>query len=609
MAILQSGMMSIESQSRAPIYGILLLARGGPAARKIVDPDHFTTRCFSRCYDSELCFYDKHNDPMSSRLLNPERYELGTRNSSDSQEAFDLDDADFESQGLTSASYAHKQPKSLLQWLLFQTRPFFKRHRFRYRSTKHTAGRRFSLPRPSTRRICSTLSALLGIVFALLLATAIFRPSYTSPPAHYGALRQRSLQSALHGRANPHNEKVFIAASIYDKGGDLVDGSWGAAVLGLVELLGPENVFLSIYENDSGAEAQAAFERFEDKVQCDHKMVSEERLPVEELPKVTLPDGSHRVKRIAYLAEVRNRALRPLDEPSTMKYDRLLFLNDIVFDPIDAAQLLLSTNLDDNGKASYRAACAVDFINPFKYYDTFATRDLEGYSMGVPFFPWYSSAGGAYSRQDVLDGADAVRVKSCWGGMVAFDAKYFQNTGMTSDLLERTYTISGADTSFDISARSTELPIRFRAEPDLYWDASECCLIHADLSMAGSTKNVTRDFEIYQNPFVRVAYDSRTLWWLRYTRRFERLYTIPHHLINKLVGLPWFNPRRAELEGEQVTERVWTPDASAQPGGSFQEVTRIATRGGYCGMRTLQVIKESPREGEKNWEPIPVPPR
>ncbi len=547
---------------------------------------------------------------MPPRLLQPDEVELVTRTSSESHETFDLDDADFESQGLTSASYVHnRQPKSLLQWLLFQIKPIFRRRGFRHRPTTHTKGRRIGLRRTSTRRICFLFNVLLGIILALVSITALFRPSYARPPAHYEILRKRSIQSNENGRANPNNEKVFIAASIYDKDGSLVDGAWGKAVLGLIDLLGPENAFLSIYENDSGAKAQVAFKGFEDKVQCQHKLVSEDKMPIENLPKVTLPDGSHRVKRIAYLAEVRNRALRPLDEPSNIKYDKLLFLNDVIFDPIDAAQLLLSTNVDDNGKASYRAACAIDFINPFKYYDTFATRDLEGYSMGVPFFPWYSSAGGGHSRQDVLDGTDAVRVKSCWGGMVAFDANYFQNIEYSRDSSERSYVGNDAKIPSAKSTRSTSLPIRFRAEPDLYWDASECCLVHADLLMAGSKKDVTRDYEIYHNPFVRVAYGSRTLWWLKYTRRFERLYTIPHHLVNKLVGLPWLNPRRAEIEGEQVNERVWIVDASLEAKGSFQEVTRIATRGGYCGMRTLQVLKETPREGEKNWEAIPVPAR
>ena len=546
---------------------------------------------------------------MPSRLSNPDEYELVTRNSSDSHEAFDLDDTDFESQGLTSASYVHnRQPKSLLQRLLQQLKPIFNRRSFRHRKSKQSRGHRYSLRRPSVRRTCLLFYALLGIILALVSVTAIFRPSYTRPPAHYEALRKRCLQTAENGRANLNNEKVFIAAGIHGKGGKLVDGAWGNAVLGLIELLGSENVFLSIYDNDSGAEAQAAFKRFEDKVQCQRKLVIEDRLPIDELPKVTLSDGSHRVKRIAYLAEVRNRALRPLDEPSNTKYDKLLFLNDVIFDPIDAAQLLLSTNIDNYGKASYRAACAVDFINPFKYYDTFATRDLEGYSMGVPFFPWYSSAGGGHSRQDVLDGTDAVRVKSCWGGMVAFDAKYFQNIETILEM-ERSDVDTDADTSPEKLIRSSSLPIRFRAEPDLYWDASECCLVHADLLMAGSKKDVTRNYEIFHNPFVRVAYDSRTLWWLKHTRRFERLYTIPHHLVNKLVGLPWFNPRRAEMEGENVKERVWIPDKSMDAGGSFQEVTRVATSGGYCGIRMLQVIKGDPQPGEKNWETIPVPPR
>ena len=48
--------------------------------------------------------------------------------------------------------------------------------------------------------------------------------------------------------------------------------------------------------------------------------------------------------------------------------------------------------------------------------------------MGFPIYPWFSSAGKAQSRQDVFDQKDAVRVKSCWGGMVAFNAKFFQST-------------------------------------------------------------------------------------------------------------------------------------------------------------------------------------
>ena len=384
-------------------------------------------------------------------------------------------------------------------------------------------------------------------------------------------------------------------------------GNWGKALLQLIDLLGNDNVFLSIYENDGGPDAQAALEEFKGKVQCAHSLVFEEHLPLINISHITLSDGSERVKRIAYLAEVRNRALRPLDEATDVKFDRILFFNDVVFDPIDAVQLLFSTHANDHGKADYLAACAVDFINPFKFYDTFATRDLEGYSMGVPFFPWFSSAGKGISRHDVLDGTDAVRVKSCWGGMVAFEAHFFQASIPTKDVIIATTLNHERDIINSSEVLSGGL-LRFRAEPDLYWEASECCLIHADLLQASKVVRTYKDDGIFMNPFIRVAYDNRTFRWLRFTRRFERLYTTPHYLINLVVGLPWFNPRRTEQEGTEINGKAWVPDSESNAGGSFQEMRRVAGSGGYCGMRALQVIKERPQNGEKNWETMPLPP-
>jgi hypothetical protein len=446
----------------------------------------------------------------------------------------------------------------------------------------------------------------VNVFWIFVFLTAIFRPSYTQLPKHYQLLKNQILQESIKGRGNLDNQKVFIAASVYDKDGRLVDGAWGHAILNLIDMLGSDNVFLSIYENDGDIEAQSALKRFESKVPCPHSLIFEPHFPLNNLSHITLPDGSKRIKRVAYLAEVRNKALQPLSESSTEKYDKILFLNDVVFDPIDAAQLLFSTHLNEQGKADYFAACAVDFINPFKYYDTFATRDTEGFSMGVPFFPWFSSAGSAISRQDVLDGKDAVRVKSCWGGMVAFDARLFQTRRPSEDAGVQDPEIEGKHLAPRLNSNSP-LPLRFRSEPDMYWEASECCLIHADLQGVTPTLASPGDFGIYQNPFVRVAYDSRSFWWLGFTRRFERLYPWPHFLVNSLVGLPWYNPRREEQRGAKSVEKVWIADSGSSAGGSFQDVVRVATGGGYCGMRTLQLIKEMPREGQKNWETLPVP--
>lgn len=521
---------------------------------------------------------------MPPRLHHPDEYELVGRDSDDSNETFNLDEADFQSQGLTSPSYL-TQRRSRFAWLVTRFSPFRLRNipivsqhrRKRSKTTRHA--RRLGSHKPSSR-ICLCFAVFILIILALLVLTAIFRPSYNNPPAHYHSLRQRVESSEDYGRANPEHQKIFIAASIYDGGGHLLGGAWGEAVLRLIDMLGNRNVYLSIYENTAGEAAQTAQFKFERRVQCPHTMVLEDPPVLEDLTQIMLPDGSKRTKRIAYLADARNRALQPLEDIPVVKYDKLLYLNDAVFDPVEAAQLLLSTNLDEHGHTAYRAACAVDFINPFKFYDTYATRDLEGFSMGLPFFPWFSNSGRGSSRADVLAGKDAVRVKSCWGGMVAFDARPFQATP----------------------------PLRFRATEDTYWDASECCLIHADILKEGTFEEDGDYVGVYMNPFVRVAYDNSTLAWLPLIQRFERFSSVPHNLVNHLVGLPWFNPRRTEEAGAKVDGDVWIPDATLKKGGSFHKQTREAQGDGFCGIRMLQVIKETPRNGEKNWETLPVPP-
>lgn len=527
---------------------------------------------------------------MLSHLIRREDSSYDELESSDYTEDYDLDDADSERHGLTNRPPARRSSSWRLG-LLRKIVPF----RLRRLLPRVCSRKSVKYSRRWPSNSCSFLwfrfwfffKILLVCVVLIVVFTAIFLPSYNSPPAHYGALRRRIKESNDFGRANIDNQKIFIAASIYDKGGHLVKGQWGRRVLQLLDLLGNQNVFLSIFENDGDSNAREALKEFGKEVQCNKNLVFEEHLPLDHLPRVTLSDGSRRIKRIAYLAEVRNQALAPLEDELEVVYDKVLFLNDVIFDPIDAVQLLFSTNVNENGKASYNAACAVDFINPFKFYDTFATRDIEGYSMGVPFFPWYSNAGRGLSRQDVLGSKDAVRVKSCWGGMVAFDANFFQRTQIPRNETETS----------DEDQASSE-PIRFRPLPDRDRDASECCLVHADILSSASELRLANDTGIYQNPYIRVAYGTWTLRLLPITRRFERLYSIPHNLINHLVGLPWHNERREDVFGSSVaSEASHTPQAEhIQPEGD-----------GYCGIKTLQLLRESPRQGEKNWETVSVP--
>jgi hypothetical protein len=113
-----------------------------------------------------------------------------------------------------------------------------------------------------------TLFSTPYVVLFLVLFASIFLPSYTHRPAHYDELRQRSLRNATPGRANPNNEKIFIAASIYEEKGELTSGAWGKAVLDLVDLLGPQNVHLSIYENDADYITQQSLTDLRKSVTC-----------------------------------------------------------------------------------------------------------------------------------------------------------------------------------------------------------------------------------------------------------------------------------------------------------------------------------------------------
>ncbi|KAG2416299.1 hypothetical protein HFD88_007514 [Aspergillus terreus] len=306
----------------------------------------------------------------------------------------------------------------------------------------------------------------------------------------------------------------------------------------------------------------------------------DEHITFDSFPRVTLPNGERRIKRIDYLAALRNHALRPLDEQSHLKYDKLIFLNDVYFKPVEALQLLFCTNAHTRRTTpAYRAACAVDFSNPFKFYDSYATRDLAGYGIGLPFFPWFTTAGHGKSRRDVLAGRDAVRVRSCWGGMVAFNAWYFQK----------------------------EYPVRFRSNNEIFWDASECCLVHADMQDAPGVVDEIQDTGVYMNPFVRVAYTPRTLMWLGTTRRFERLYMCVHNLLNRVVGLPWYNPRRTEVPGTKVQREVWVPGEGGRSGGLFQTVDVTAGNDGFCGRRGMEVVVEDRKPGQDGFEALPVP--
>ena len=123
---------------------------------------------------------------------------------------------------------------------------------------------------------------------------------------------------------------------------------------------------------------------------------------------------------------------------------------------------------------AYAAVCSMDFKVYPSYYDTFALRDERGDKAASYHWPWFlSPAARAAARR-----GDAVRVESCWNGMVLFDAAPFY----------------------------TDPPLQFRgiddSLADLHLEASECCLIHADNPLSAQ-----RNRGVWLNPNVRVGYN------------------------------------------------------------------------------------------------------
>lgn len=328
------------------------------------------------------------------------------------------------------------------------------------------------------KRVYRLIATLTSLVFVYLLLTNVRQPQR----------QQLQLQWQNEGQ-------IFIAANLFNAE-RLLRTSWADNIIQLIYLLDPEKVFVSIFENNSEDGTAAELQELQVGLPCRSRILTED-VRMTSLPRVRLQNGTTVVKRIAYLAALRNRVLEPLDTT----FDRVLFLNDVVFHPRDVVKLLQTNN------GSYSAACGLDYSAPLKFYDSWATRDIDGYKMGLPLYPYF---GNGRSRDAMLSGSSAVPVHSCWSGIAVLDAVPFH---------------------------TPPNPVRFRDTGSTIWDASECCLVYADLDTSRG---------VFINPDVRVAYDDFTFAWLPFVKRVEFLFPMWQRLANWLVDVPSDNPRRLD---------------------------------------------------------------
>ncbi|KAF4877832.1 Alpha-1,3-mannosyltransferase CMT1 [Colletotrichum sp. SAR 10_70] len=289
---------------------------------------------------------------------------------------------------------------------------------------------------------------------------------------------------------HPGNETFFIA-SIHRNNGVLLAHPVSSNILKLVDYLGPDRVHFSAVESGSKDDTKARLSSLQE--QLDAKGVSntiilgktapEQLAEIHDRPPPSSgfgppPPGwtwnphenQFDMRRVTYLARERNRAMDPLAEllaSQDRRFDKVIWLNDVVFETREVHMLLGTRG------GAYAAACAMDFILWPYYYDTFALRDDAGLKTASWYWPWFHSPRARASAEAM----EPVEVKSCWNGMVVFDAAPFYD--------ER---------------------LRFRGVEDslaaMHLEGSECCLIHADNPLG-------REKGVWLNPNVRVGYNEK----------------------------------------------------------------------------------------------------
>ncbi|BAE60536.1 unnamed protein product [Aspergillus oryzae RIB40] len=253
------------------------------------------------------------------------------------------------------------------------------------------------------------------------------------------------------------SEKIYITGLHWNSELILRD-AWIAAVVDLANTIGRDNVFVSIQESGSWDDTKGALILLDQLLaenDIPRRILIDYTTHFDEISKpptgqgwIETPIGTTELRRIPYLAKLRNVAMEPLYELQNegIVYDKILFLNDVIFTTSDV-QRLLSTK-----GGNYAATCSLDFSKPPDFYDTFALRDAEGHDMLMQSWPYFRSRA---SRQ-AMKASQPVPVSSCWNGVVAMDAAPFYQ----------------------------HPPLKFRGISDSlaksHLEGSECCLIHAD---------------------------------------------------------------------------------------------------------------------------------
>lgn len=189
--------------------------------------------------------------------------------------------------------------------------------------------------RPRILRTLLSPSALSKLALLFLIWTVI-----EAQLIHYRLARaeqQSRSQAVLHNPA-----RVYIA-SLHWNNERVLRSDWNKGVVDLVKALGPDNVFVSVYESGSWDDSKGALRELDrelEKTGIGRKIVLDETTHAQLVAGppgadgwITVPSGKKALRRIPYLSRLRNLSLQPLLElaENGTAFDHVLFLGDVVF--------------------------------------------------------------------------------------------------------------------------------------------------------------------------------------------------------------------------------------------------------------------------------------
>ena len=154
----------------------------------------------------------------------------------------------------------------------------------------------------------------------------------------------RIFLSSLDSSLSPQfgRQRIFIASTHWNNEA-ILRSHWNAAILELVQEIGVENIYISIYESGSWDDSKGALRELDlelERFGVSKTIILDETTHVDEIEKtpaasgwIDTPRGKTELRRIPYLSNLRNLSLKPLHDlaKSGSKFDYVLFLNDVVF--------------------------------------------------------------------------------------------------------------------------------------------------------------------------------------------------------------------------------------------------------------------------------------